>query len=382
MKIAHLCLSCFYIDGFAYQENELAAQNRADGHDVLIIASTEQLDQNGTLHYGKPREYLGTDGITVCRLPYALKALGPAARKLRFYAGLRERLDAFAPDVILFHGASAGSIQTAARYVRDNPHVRLFVDSHEDSVNSARGLISKWLLHYSFYRPILLRSLPWIEKVLLVSLSCVELIRDFYGVPTEKLEFYPLGGEVQDDATYAALRRAKRDALGIGHEDVLIVQSGKMDRTKKLVEALEAFARTPAPQLKFVVAGKVHEDIAGRVEQLIAADSRIRAIGWQSAEELQSVLCAADVYCQPGTQSSTMQMAVCCRCAILLDDIPAHRPYQVGNGWFAGDPSSLAQHFAAIASCTRADFDRMSAASLELALRMLDYRVLAARLYR
>ena len=44
MKIAHICLSCFYIDGFSYQENELVRQNVSDGHDVLVITSTETIN--------------------------------------------------------------------------------------------------------------------------------------------------------------------------------------------------------------------------------------------------------------------------------------------------------------------------------------------------
>lgn len=39
MKILHLCLACFYIDGYTYQENILPRINREDGHDVRILAS-------------------------------------------------------------------------------------------------------------------------------------------------------------------------------------------------------------------------------------------------------------------------------------------------------------------------------------------------------
>jgi hypothetical protein len=44
MKIVHMCLSCFYIDGYFYQENEIIRQNVDDGHDVVVIASTESYD--------------------------------------------------------------------------------------------------------------------------------------------------------------------------------------------------------------------------------------------------------------------------------------------------------------------------------------------------
>ena len=42
MKIIHLCLSCFYIDNYRYQENELVREHVTDGHEVLVVASTDR----------------------------------------------------------------------------------------------------------------------------------------------------------------------------------------------------------------------------------------------------------------------------------------------------------------------------------------------------
>ncbi|MBX9898355.1 MAG: glycosyltransferase family 4 protein [Qipengyuania sp.] len=382
MRILHLCLSNFYVDGFSYQENELVRQNVEDGHEVRVIASTEQIATDGTLFYSRPSAYLGRDGAMVERVAYARFLPHAVMRKLRIHGSIYRRIEAFRPDVILFHSACGYEILTAAKYVRDHPEVTLFVDSHEDFMNSARGLVSKWALHYAYYRPILLHALPQIAKVLPVNLSALEFMRDFYGVPADKLEFYPLGGTVPGDEDYAALRRAKREELAVPPDAIMLVQSGKLDRSKKLIEALEAFTRTSDQRLRFVIAGRVHTQIAEQVDALIARDNRITAVGWQSGDELRALMCAADVYCQPGTQSSTMQMAICCRCAILLDDVPSHGPYLAGNGWLVGDRKDLERRMAELASCSRADLDRMASASLELALRMLDYRLLAARLYR
>lgn len=381
MKILHLCLSCFYIDGFSYQENELARQNNLDGHDVLVIASTENYDANGRLVYGEPREYVGSDGVPVVRLAYAGRLPHALRRKLRIHKGVYDRIAAFAPDVILFHGACGWELNTAARYVRDHPDTRLYVDSHEDHLNSARGFVSKWLLHWSYYRPILRRNLRYISKVLPVAMTSVEFMRDFYGVPPEMLEFYPLGGFVADDAEYAAVRAKGRAELGIADDQILIVQSGKIDATKKLVEALEIFSAIDDPALRFMVPGKILPDVEARVNALAAADSRIELLGWKSPEELRTILAAADVYCQPGTQSATMQMSIANRCAILLDDIPGHRLYLDGNGWLVGKTQTLDDAFRAV-SAGKAALPVMAAQSYQVALRMLDYRLLAARLYQ
>jgi 1,2-diacylglycerol 3-alpha-glucosyltransferase len=381
MRILHLCLSNFYVDGFSYQENELVQQNVKDGHVVEVIASTEVVRTDGSLAHVPTGRYLGTDGAMVERVEYRRLAPHRVMAKLRMHPGIYSRIEAFKPDVILFHCACGWEIRTAARYVRAHPHVRLYIDSHEDFVNSARGWVSKWLLHYGFYRPILRSALDVVSKILPVSISCMEFIRDFYGVPQHQLEYFPLGGTVPDDREYDTARQKMRQTLGLADGDVLIVQSGKIDATKKLVEAVEAFAQVKDPALRFVVPGVIQADVAGRVQEIVEADQRIHLLGWKSSADLRALLCAADVYCQPGTQSATMQMSIANRCVIILDDVASHKPYLDGNGWLIGMDQTLLGAFRAISE-NKPALAEMQLRSHALALRMLDYRQLAKRIYR
>jgi 1,2-diacylglycerol 3-alpha-glucosyltransferase len=151
MKIAHLCLSCFYIDGFAYQENQLVAQNVADGNEVQVIASTESYAANGELEYIEPNDYLGSDGARVIRLLYKKWLPRFLMRKLRMHNNVYNLLDEFNPDVILFHGACGWELLNVSKYINKNPNVKLYVDSHEDKYNSARNFLSKYLLHKIYY---------------------------------------------------------------------------------------------------------------------------------------------------------------------------------------------------------------------------------------
>ncbi len=381
MRILHLCLSNFYVDGFSYQENELVQQNVKDGHVVEVIASTEVVRTDGSLAHVPTGRYLGTDGAMVERVEYRRLAPHRVMAKLRMHPGIYSRIEAFKPDVILFHCACGWEIRTAARYVRAHPHVRLYIDSHEDFVNSARGWVSKWLLHYGFYRPILRSALDVVSKILPVSISSMEFIRDFYGVPQHKLEYFPLGGFVPDDREYDTARQEMRQTLGLADGDVLIVQSGKIDATKKLVEAVEAFAQVKDPALRFMVPGLIQADVAGQVQEIVEADQRIHLLGWKSSVDLRAVLCAADVYCQPGTQSATMQMSIANRCVIILDDLASHKPYLDGNGWLIGMDQTLLGAFRAISE-NKPMLAEMQLRSHALALRMLDYRQLAKRIYR
>lgn len=380
MKIAHLCLSCFYIDGYSYQENELVAQHVAEGHDVVVIASTETYGPDRRLTYVKPGEYLGSDGARVIRLGYRKGLPHVVARKIRAHPGLYKLLQKEAPDIILFHGLCGWELKTVARYKRAYPGTSLFVDSHEDANNSARTAISKYFLHMSIYRPIILRALKSVEKVLCVSMDTIEFVKKFYGVPEHLVEFYPLGGKIFSDEEYAVRRAAARYTYDLADSNVLFVQSGKIDASKKLLESLAAFSRTEGRQYRFLIAGHISDSIREQVSAFLRKDARIKYVGWKSPEELRDLLCAADVYVQPGTQSATMQMSLCCRCVVILDDVRSHKPFVDGNGWLVGGGLSLEQAFTAVSENV-GDLREMSARSGEIASRLLDYRVLAARLF-
>ena len=378
MKIIHLCVSCFYIDGYRYQENELVREHVATGHDVLVVASTETYLDNLTLGYTAPGDYMGTDGARVIRLPYG--GFGPffLKKKLRIHKELGRILEGFAPDVIMFHGLCGWELRTAARYKYQHPNVKLYVDSHEDANNSAVSTLSK-LLHNFYYRPIIRAALPNIDKVLCISQETLDFCRRQYGIDDASMEFFPLGGRIADDSSYTKIRSETRRALGVDLGQIVFIQSGKFDAKKKLVQSLRAFSRSQSEDFRFLIVGQLHDSIADEARDLIARDPRITFLGWKPADELYDLLCAADVYVQPGSQSATMQMSLCARRPIIVADVPSHVPFVQGNGWTVRDESDLLSAFAKI-EADPGILDIYSKRSYEIATSLLDYRRMAKRL--
>lgn len=377
--MAHLCLSCFYIDGYGYQENELVRQHTKDGHDVFVIASTENYGSDGKITYVEPSTYVGSEGAPVTRLAYRRLLPHVFMRKLRMHAGVYEQLCEKRPDVILFHGLCGWELHAAARYKRENPSVRLYVDSHEDEHNSGRTVLSKYLLHRLYYGWVIRRCMETFDKVLCVSLETIEFVKKNYRIPADRLEFYPLGGHVFADDEYLQRRFRARKEHGIAENEVLLVQTGKMGRRKKVLESLDAFMSTEGGRLRFVLAGVFDDEVRDDALRRIGADPRISFAGWKTSEQLKDLLCATDVYVQPGTQSATMQMSLCARCPVVLDDVLSHRPFVDGNGWLVRDFAGLKAAFAQIRD-QPALLDRMSGRSRQIAERLLDYRSLAARI--
>ena len=380
MRILHLCLSNFFIDDRAYQENELVAEHVRQGHNVKIIASTNILNSGGFRDFCDPGEYFVKEGALITRLPYHPLIPKYLAKSLRVHRGLYKMIKEFKPDTILFHGTGGWEIVTTARYVKHHPDTLFYVDNHTDRLNSARNFVSKWVLHYLFYRICLHVALPQVKKVLNISFLTEEFAREIYRVPSEKMEFFPLGGRIPDDPEYNKRRVNTRAKFNFASEDIVFVQSGRQTRDKFLVEALTAFSAIKDARFRFVIAGIIKDEIRDEVFNLISKDKRIRYLGWMSADDLEDLLCASDVYVQPGKNSSTMQTSMCCRCALILEDIKGHDFYVHSNGWLIKTPSELGVIFSNISEDS-SKLGVMAIRSYDFARENLDYTILAKRIF-
>lgn len=397
MKIVHCCLSNYYVDNYNYQENVLSRQNKWDGHQVLIIASTE-IFVDGKVAYTTPKKYLNEDGIEVIRVPY--KKILPHAimKKVRAYDNVYNLINDYKPDVIFFHGMLAKELLTIVEYKKRHPLVKVYGDYHADYTNSARNLLSKYVLHKMYYKRIIQGSVPWIEKIFCITISTINFVSEMYQVPYEKLEFYPLGGEIFADSIYEQKRNHIRESLEVKENDILFVHSGKMDKYKRTVELLEAFTKVKNDHFKLVIIGVFLDNIQEKIQRILDEDKRVVYVGWKDSKELVDYLCAADMYLQPGSQSVTMQNAMCCSCALMIYPVISHEPYLHGNGFYVNraedlpeleiknklknvETSAIEDVFEKIANQPEI-LEGMKKQSLKIAKEKLDYKKLAARIYR
>jgi len=380
VKILHCCLSCFYIDDQLYQENELVREHLAMGHDVRVLASTEVFAKDGTLTYTAPAEYMGSDGALVKRLPYRRFLPHVVMKKLRLHPGVYREIEAFAPDLIMFHGCCGFELRTVARYLKSHPNVHFVIDSHEDANNSAQSLVSRAILHDLYYGFLLRRYLPPRTPIRCISLETIDFVHDRYGIERARLEFYPLGGRPLADHEYRERRHEKRAELGLADDEIMFLQSGKFDSLKRLVLTLRAFVATSDPKFRLCISGKLMAgDDRSAIDELMCSDPRIRFLGWNSSSEMVSLLAAADVYLQPGSQSVTMQNSICQRCAIVIDNVKSHRPYVDGNGFLTNAGTDLLEIFGKI-SGDKGMIIAMGERSYAIAREMLDYRMLARKI--
>ena len=383
VRILHLCFSCIYPDNFAYQENILPRINHEDGHAVRILASTETFVDNVHLGYVEPSEYVTEYGVPIKRLPYIKVGNSFVTHKFRAYPHLYEEIAAFAPDVILCHGLQFWSVLDVIRYKKDHPTVKLYADTHTDYYTSGTSWLSLHVLHRVFYRHLVKKALPYLEKYLCISSECRRFCIENYGVPEVKTEFYPLGGVLFEEKDYQTHRAVRREELGVRPNELLLVHAGKLEPQKKTDSLLRAFAAVPELKARLAVIGSIPEENKAALTALMAADPRVTYLGWKSGKDLQEYLCAADLYCQPGKVSAITENAVCCRCPVMLYPHPDYvQDYgRYNNILWVKSEEDITQALQKLAA-EELDLAALQRNSERCARELLDYRTLAARIYR
>lgn len=381
MKIAHIGLASFYTDGMTYQDNLLSQQNVRDGHEVLYVANAAKYVNGKVIETGYEDSVLPC-GVRLVRLPYKKILTASLSDKIRRVDGLYELLCDFAPDVIMCHGLCFSSSLDAVHYRKEHPETKLYADTHSDYGNSGKSWVSLHVLHRIYYRYLAQKALPYIEKLLYTSYERKDFFMENYGYPESVMEFYPLGGILPTDEEYSEMRSRRRKELGISDDELLFVHSGKLDAGKKTAELLNAFYAVPELNAKLIIAGSVPEDMKEKLLPLFERDRRIVYLGWLTADRLIEYLCASDIYLQPGTVSATMENSMCCRCAQMLFPTSAYtRAFPDDMAFWVKNEDDILSSLKAV-SVEKGMVDKMRKSAYSCALEMLDYKKLAARLYR
>lgn len=318
MKIAHLMLFNFYMDDAYYQENILPKQNKADGHDVIIIASTQVYSKGNSITFVEPKTYYSKENIEITRVPYKNIISNRINVKVRAYKNVYLKLSEFKPDIIFIHGIGGYELKTIARYKKNNPHVKLYIDCHADYYNSASNFLSRKILHGFFYRSFFLRYVKYIEKVYYIAPESLIYLKELYKFEDkEKLEYLPLGGYIISKEKRVYIRSKIRNELNISKDNVVFIHAGKLDEKKKSLDLIQAFTKLKQNNIKLLIIGSFDDKIYLQVKEVINLDNRILFLGWKRGDELQDYLCASDIYVQPSGRSVTVQNAICCGCAII-----------------------------------------------------------------
>ncbi|WP_342590876.1 glycosyltransferase [Olsenella profusa] len=305
----HLCLACFFPDGFTYQENMLPKWHKRLGYDVEVIASLLSFDKGGLdIILPKPTSYLNEYNIPVTRLAY--KSPMQIYRKLNRFIGLADALEKAAPNILFIHGCQFLDIDIVVAYLENHPGIKVYVDNHADYSNSARNWLSKHVLHRLIWKRCAKLVAPYTSMFWGVLPARVDFLVENYDLPRAKCALLVMGAD--DDeverASNSPVRISIRNRFRFTDDDFVVVTGGKIDTEKRQTLQLMDAVRLMDEHIKLLVFGPIASEMKEEFDEKFDSDKMVH-VSWANASESYDYFAAADVVCFPGRHSVYWEQA-------------------------------------------------------------------------
>ncbi len=343
MRITHLCLACFFPDGYSYQENMLPKYHKKLGHDVSVVASLQTYDKDGHLVYmDGPKYYLNEYDIPVYRLAY--KKPTRINRKLKRYVGTYKALEKTNPDILFIHGCQFMDVAEIVKYKKAHPTLKIFVDNHADFKNSAKNFISKQIMHGILWRAEAHKLLSITEVFYGVLPARVDFLKDVYKLPDNKVALLCIGADDEFVEKYSSIetRKKTRTRYGYSDKDIVIITGGKINSNRpETLELMKAVINCSETNLKLLIFGVVDATYKPIFDEL-CKNEKINYIGWLSPEETYENIAASDLVAFPGLHSVMWEQAVAQGIPCLFRKIPGFDHVNIGgNAYFCENVSEM-----------------------------------------
>lgn len=323
MKIAHIAISCFYIEGWGYQENLLPKYHKLAGHDVYMISSRFNKDKHNQPCLRPACEYTNKDSIKVTILNYARPTKIHKFLRLKPVEGLYQKLESINPDIIFVHGGGSVASLDIVKYKCHHKLVRIFADQHADYYNSPVDTLKRKIIAKVITGHFVRSLAKYTEKYWGVTPWRVDYLHKVYGLNKKKTGLLVMGA----DDEYIDINKKSdiKQILCIKHniqgDSFLIVTGGKIDKTKNIHTLMCAIAEIPTnANIELVVYGSIGDDIKDTVYSIIESNQNIHYIGWLNNKQIIDWMLAADLVVFPGTHSVLWESCVACGTPMIVND--------------------------------------------------------------
>lgn len=315
-RIVHIMISCFYKEGYGYQENILPLKHKELGYETFIVTykGKEHIFPEDVVSEddGQYHEYINRHGIPVYvlkRNDNYLQRIPLAKLLLNKTCGLFEKLEELNPDIIFCHGIQDFDHLLVVKYKEKHPQVEVFADNHSDYYNTPLKTFRRKMFFKTFYRYVAKRLESCSEKIWGVTPWRVRYLREVYGLSSEKTGLLVMGGDENfiDWENRAFIRKEIRDQYGIRPDSFLIVTGGKIDKTKNIHLLLEAVYSMTHTNVSLIVFGNYDEEMEYYKQKYTG--NNILNVGWIDSQKIYPYFLAADLAFFPGTHSVLWEQA-------------------------------------------------------------------------
>ena len=267
MKIVHV-IARLNVGGAALSVLELAAGQRANGHDVLVVA--------GTIPPGEASmEALADElGVPYLHAPALVRELSPLD-DVRAIALIRRLLRERRPDVLHTHTSKAGATGRLAALVAGKRPAAVVHTFHGHVLSGYFGSSRERTFR------IVERALGYVtDRVIAVSEQVRDDLLRFHVAPREKLSIVHYGFDLDRRVGGApGARAAKREAVGAAAGDFVIGWAGRLSDIKRPLDLVRTAAEVPGSLLVLAGDGELRNEVESLAATLGVAD-RVRLLGY------------------------------------------------------------------------------------------------------
>ena len=312
MKIVHIDFTGTFNETMSYQENIIPKYNAKDGHEVIMITTCYEWDNEGKVIYSPSVDKMMGNGVRLIRLEYVKIINKFITSKIRRVNNFYMLLKQLCPDIIFVHGLQTFELLTVVKYIKRNPLKKLLIDNHADFSNSASNILSKYILHKIIWRYFANYAEPYTSKFYGVLPARVDFLINIYKLPRNKCELLLMGAD--DEKVFMSrnsnIRQQIRNELGISESDFLIITGGKIDIEKKqTITLLRAIHELNIPNVKLLLFGSIIKELKKEIDQFVD-NKRIHYIGWINSEDVYNYFVASELAIFPGRHSVLWEQAV------------------------------------------------------------------------
>lgn len=310
MKIIHICLANFYIEGMGYQENILPKIHSQMGNDVLVITSDYSFDKYGKKIKKTEKEYTNKHNVRVVVLERDISH--GIFSKFGLFQNLYNTLEKEMPDIIFVHGGQFLSLKDIIRYAQKHT-VRLYLDQHADYYNTPINNVKSFIVHKTIYKYWIKRFSKLSQKIYGVTPWRCTYLQEVYRVNPQKIKLLVMGGDDENIhfEQMPQLRNDIRQQINISKKDFVVVTGGKIDKTKNIHLLMQAVSEINNENIKLIVFGQPNDEMQ-KIIDTYAENPNIRYLGWIHSEKIYDYFLASDLAVFPGTHSVLWEQACAC----------------------------------------------------------------------
>ena len=322
MRLMHLCLCGPYSDDYEYQDNLLPLKHYEMGYEVKVLVSQETWEADGKRGIREAQTYINKDGYEITVLPFKKNKF---SKSYRLFDGLYDEINKYKPDIIFCHGGLTYDYKNIIKYLKENPNVRFYLDSHVDY--NISGMMYKkginYIKRFCMYRYVwghcIRRLSKYANKVWGVTPIRVEFLKNIFKINESKVDLLVMGGDERkiNYDKVPAYREQIRRKCGVKDDELLFITGGKLDKYKNIPNLIKAL--NDLTNVHLAIFGSPDNEMRKEIEELTFHNQKITMLGWSSSEEITKYYLGSDFAIFPGRHSVLWEQAVLCGipCAFL-----------------------------------------------------------------